>query len=573
MTLNDNAIRLVPELQIIVLFLLLIYNSVTQMQNRLLLLILFLWPASAAFSQKQPERPKLVIGIVVDQMRWDYLYRYHDRFSNDGFRRLMEDGFNCENTHINYLPTFTAPGHASIYTGSVPALHGIAANDWIDIATGREWYCCEDTAVTSTGGGKAGLMSPRNLLATTITDELRLATNFQSKTIGIALKDRGAILPAGHSANAAYWYDDSNGHFISSSFYMNQLPQWLVQFNNRNISDSLMLQDWHTLYPIESYRQSTADDNTYEGRLMEGEERPVFPHLTSAAVQSNDKGVIRSTPFGNTLTRLMAEAAIVGAHLGGGAHTDFLALSFSSPDYIGHIFAPNSIEVEDSYLRLDQEIARFLSFLDQKIGKGNYLVFLTADHAGAHNPAFLDDHNIPGESISIRKANQQLNQFLQKEFGDSAIVLSLMNYQVFLNEQLIKDKKLDRDAIRKKIMIWLKAVPGIAFVLDMEHPESNTVPQIMAQMAVNGYHAKRSGSIQIIMEPGWFSGHGSRGTTHGSWNPYDSHIPLLWYGWHIPKGATYRSVAITDIAATLAALLHIQMPNASIGEPVTEIFK
>jgi len=539
------------------------------MRNRLFFLFLFLFPLSAAFAQQHIERPKLVVGIVVDQMLWDYLYRYYDRYGDHGFKRLMNGGFNCENTHINYLPSFTAPGHACIYTGSVPALNGIVANDWIDIGTGREWYCCEDTTVQSTGGGKAGLMSPQNLLASTITDELRLASNFQSKTIGVAIKDRGAILPAGHSANAAFWFDKSNGHFISSSYYMNQLPDWLVQFNSRKIADSLMLQDWNTLYHIETYVQSTADDNAYEGKLK-GEDRPVFPHHTSVFVNRKDEDMICYTPQGNTLTRMMAEAAIAGENLGKGSHTDFLALSFSSPDYVGHVFGPNSIETEDTYLRLDQEIARFLDFLDRQIGKNNYLVFLTADHGGAHNPGFLNDQGIPGHSISMKEANRQLNEFLLQEYGNSTVVLSLMNYQVFLNEQLIKEQGLDRSAIRKKIMTWLSALPGIAFVLDMEAPGSRSVPQHIAQMAENGYNPKRCGSMQIIMEPGWFSGYGSTGTTHGSWNPYDTHIPLIWYGWNIPKGATYRKINMTDIAATLAALLHIQMPNACIGEPVRE---
>jgi len=539
------------------------------MRLRSLFVLLFLCSFSAVFAQQHVERPKLVVGIVVDQMRWDYLYRYYDRYGDKGFKRLMNEGLNCENTHIDYLPSFTAPGHACIYSGSVPALNGIVANDWIDVATGRKWYCCEDTTVKSIGGGKAGWMSPNNLLASTITDELRLATNFQSKTIGIAIKDRGAILPAGHSANAAFWFDKSNGHFISSSYYLDQLPDWLVQFNNRNITDSLLLLDWNTLYPIETYVQSTADDNVYEDKLK-GEERPIFPHKTSNDANAKNKEMICYTPQGNTLTRMMAEAAIRGEQLGKGTSTDFLALSFSSPDYIGHVFGPNAIETEDNYLRLDQEIALFLDFLDRQVGKGNYLVVLTADHGGAHNPTFLEDHGIPGNSISIKEAGRQLNEFLQQEYGNSKMVLSLMNYQVFLNEQLIKEQGLDRSEIRKKIMTWLSAMPGVAFVLDMEAPGSRSVPQPIAQMATNGYNSKRCGSMQIIMEPGWFSGYGSAGTTHGGWNPYDTHIPLIWYGWNIPKGITYRKINMTDIAATLAALLHIQMPNACIGEPIKE---
>lgn len=539
---------------------------------RLLFLLQLFFSFFTLYGQKPIERPQLIVGIVVDQMRWDFLYRYYERYGENGFKRLLRDGYKCETTFITYLPSFTAPGHACVYTGSVPALHGIVSNDWKAIPSGRDWYCCEDTTVQSIGGGSAGLMSPRNLLASTITDELRLATNFKSKTIGVALKDRGAILPAGHAANAAFWFDKTNGHFISSSYYMDQLPEWLVEFNKRNVTDSLLQQDWNTLYPIETYTQSTSDDNAYEG-TFKGEDRPVFPHKASTFLNAKHKGLICFTPQGNTLTRMMAEAAIVGENLGKGQHTDFLALSFSSPDYIGHVYGPNAIETEDSYLRLDEEMARFLEFLDHQIGQDNYLVFLTADHGGAANPIFLNDHGIPAQSVSIGEANQQLNDFLMTEFGDSNLVISLMNYQVFLNEALIKDRGLDRAAIRQKIMHWLSALPGIAFVLDMEDPGSRSVPQHIVQMAVNGYNPKRCGSIQIIMEPGWFSGYGATGTTHGSWNPYDTHIPLIWYGWNIPKGASYRKIHMTDIAATLAALLHIQMPNACIGEPITEFLK
>lgn len=544
--------------------------------KKILSLLVVIISSISVFAQVEKDTPpkqlKLVVGIVLDQMRWDYLQRYYSRYGNGGFKRLMEKGFNCQNTMINYLPSFTAPGHTCIYTGSVPALHGIAANEWIDKATSKEMYCTEDKTISSVGGGKAGLMSPQNLLATTITDELRLSTNFQSKTIGIAIKDRGAILPAGHAATAAFWYDDSNGNFISSSFYMQQLPEWLVRFNERNLNDSLMALNWNTLYPLASYTQSVADDNAYEGKFK-WETTATFPHRTSVALEKNDKGSIRLTPYGNTITRLMTIAAIEGEQLGQRNFTDFIAVSFSSTDYIGHYFAPNSIEVEDCYLRMDEELELLLNFLDEKIGDGSYLVFLTADHGGAHNPSFLNDHHIAGKSISEKEANQSLNQFLYQKYNDSNIVLSLMNYQVYLNEEEILQRHFNRDELRNTIIDWLKTVPGIAFVLDMEHSDKNVVPQSIYQMAVNGYNAKRSGSIQIIMEPGWFSGYGNTGTTHGSWNPYDTHIPLLWYGWNIPKGETYREIYMTDIAPTLAALLHIQMPNACVGKPIIEILK
>lgn len=517
-------------------------------------------------------RPALVVGVVVDQMRWDYLYRFYDRYGSGGFRRLMQEGFNCQNTRINYLPSFTAPGHTCIYTGSVPAFHGIVANDWVDIRTNKEWYCTEDTTVQSVGGGKAGKMSPRNLLASTITDELRLATNFRSRTFGVSIKDRGAILPAGHAANAAYWYDGETGNFISSSYYLSQLPDWVQRFNTRNTGDSLMRLNWNTLYPIESYTQSTADDNAYEG-AMKGESRPVFPHKTSLAAGKN-RDLIRATPYGNSITRMMAEACIEGEHLGQEqGQTDFLAVSFSSTDYVGHQYAPNSIEIEDTYLRFDRELEQLLNYLDRKVGKGNYTLFLTADHGGAHNPTFLNDNRMPGKSVPMAKITQSLNRFLQQQYGDSSLVSSLMNYQVYLNEAAIAARKLDREQVRARIINWFRVQDGVTNVIDLEHPDKSVVPEPLKSMVTNGYYPNRCGTIQIILDPAWFSGYGTTGTTHGSWNPYDVHIPLLWYGWGIPKGETFRNTYMTDIAATLAALLHIQAPNACIGTVIEEVRK
>jgi predicted AlkP superfamily pyrophosphatase or phosphodiesterase len=546
-------------------------KSILMKRIALFILSVFLTNVTSTFAQHNTKtaRPKLVVGIVVDQMRWDYLYRFQERYGKGGFNRLMNEGFNCQNTMINYLPSFTGPGHACIYTGSVPALHGVVANDWIDIRTGKDWYCTEDTTVKSVGGGKAGLMSPKNMLASTITDELRLATNFWSRTFGVSIKDRGSILPAGHSANGAYWYDGETGNFITSSFYMQQLPQWVNDFNKRNLNDSLMKLDWNTLYPINTYKESTTDDNPYEG-ATKGEAKPVFPHKTSMA---SDKGAIRSTPYGNTITRLMAQACIDGEQLGQKGETDFLAVSFSSTDYVGHQYAPNSIEIEDTYLRFDKELELFLNYLDQKVGKGNYTVFLTADHGGAHNAKFLQDNKIPAKSVTIGKITKELNLFLQKKYGDSALVSSLMNYQVYMNEKAIQSHNLDREKVRAEIINWFRVQDGITNVLDLEHPDKSMVPEPLKTMVTNGYYPNRCGTIQIIMDPGWYSGYANTGTTHGSWNPYDIHIPLLWYGWGIKTGETSRITHMTDIAATLAALLHIQAPNACVGEVIEEVRK
>jgi len=523
-------------------------------------------------------RPKLVVGIVVDQMRWDYLYRFYNRYQNNGFKRLLNEGFSCENTQVNYIPTFTGPGHTCIYTGSVPSIHGIAGNDYIIQATGKSMYCTEDNSVQTVGSTSiAGQMSPRNLLVTTVTDELRLANNFRSKVIGIALKDRGGILPAGHTANAAYWFDDKSGNWITSTYYMKELPQWAKDFNDQKLPETYLKLDWTSLYPVETYLQSTPDDSKYEGKFK-GTDAPTLPVKTSALYKQSGLGLIRNTPYGNTLTIDMAVAAINGEQLGQGDQTDFLAMSLSSPDYIGHQFGINAVEIEDTYLRLDRDIANFLNFLDAKVGKGNYTVFLTADHGAAHNTAFLNDHDIPAGVWDEASVLKDMNKMLMDKYKTDSLVLSLNNYQVNFNYRIVNYLHIDQDELKKECIKYLQQQPEIEYAVDMTKVASSSIPEPLRERIINGYNAKNSGAIQIILDPAWFTGHGSgdggpTGTTHGTWNPYDNHIPLVFMGWGIQHGSAVREVHMTDIAPTIAALLHIQAPNGCIGVPIPEVLK
>jgi predicted AlkP superfamily pyrophosphatase or phosphodiesterase len=518
------------------------------------------------------ERPKLVVGIMVDQMRWDFLYRYHNRYAaNGGFKRMMNNGFTCENAFIPYTPTVTACGHTSVYTGSVPAIHGITGNAWYDYEKNRTVYCSEDKSVKTVGNtGNAGEMSPQNMLTTTITDELKLATNFRSKVIGIAIKDRGGILPAGHSANAAYWYDGRTGDWITSTYYMNDLPKWVKDFNEKKQVDAFYNAGWNTMYPIASYVQSTKEENEYEAKPF-GMDQKGFPYDLKRFIGKN-YGIVSSTPHGNTLTAMMAKEAIVKEEMGKDSITDFLAVSFSSPDYTGHAFGPNSIEVEDMYLRLDKELGELFDFLDKTVGKGNYLSFLTADHGVAHIPGFMKENKLPGGAVDDNKLVSDLNKLLSDKYKNNNLVLSAYNYQISLNHSVIDSAKLIKENIIEDVIKYATKIQGIdrVFAIDelMEQPMHKDVKERIA----NGWHPKRSGDVQLIFSPGWIDG-GNIGTTHGLWNPYDSHIPLVWYGWNIKPGRSTEEVYMTDIAATLAAMLRIQMPNGCIGKPIQVIMK
>ena len=520
-------------------------------------------------------RPKLVVGIMVDQMRWDYLYRFYERYGNGGFKRMLNEGFSCENAYINYIPSVTGIGHSTVYTGSVPAIHGITGNDWIIQASGESMYCSSDSTVSTVGSSsvEAGKMSPKNLLVTTMTDELRLATNFRSKVIAIASKDRGAILPGGHTANAAYWYDGSSGNWITSTFYMNELPAWVSKFNAQKYPEKYLSKDWNTLYPIETYLQSTKDNVPYEGKFP-GMTTPTFPVKTSE-MQSRGLGLITSTPYGSSLTLDMAKAAVENEGLGADDITDFLAVSVSSPDYVGHQFGPNSVEVEDTYLRLDRDLASLFDYLDTKVGKGNYTVFLSADHAAQHNAGFLNDNKINAGIFQSSALLKQLNSSLFDEFKAKDIIRSFSNYAVSLNYDVIKAKQLDEEAIKKSSIAFLKKQDGIAFVVDIPNVESTTIPQIYKEKIINGYHPKRSGVIQIVVEPAWYYGSSPRstGATHGTMNPADLHIPMVFMGWGIKQGKTNTPYHMTDIAPTITGLLKIQEPNGNIGKAVNEALK
>ncbi|MCZ4244738.1 alkaline phosphatase PafA [Pedobacter punctiformis] len=510
-------------------------------------------------------RPKLVVGLVVDQMRWDYLYRYYNRYTNGGFKRLINEGFSVENTYIPYTPTYTACGHTCIYTGSVPAVHGIIGNDWYDPETKKNMYCTQDTSVVTVGStpSSEGEMSPKNMLTTTITDELRLATNFRGKVIGISLKDRGSILPAGHAANAAYWYQGTTGNWITSSYYMKEVPTWIADYNKLKLANKFYAKNWETLYPINTYVNSTSDEKAYEGK------NSTFPHNLTQFVDRNFDA-IRSTPYGNTITLDLAKLAILSEDLGQDNITDFLAVSCSATDYVGHAYGPNSIEAEDTYLRLDKDFEEFFNYLDKKVGKGNYTIFLTADHGAAHVPGFMQENKLPGGVVSDREIASKLNTYLNDKFKVNNVVLKSQNNQIIFDHDKTDNGSVSFDVIKSAAVEFLKRLDGFANAVDIAKISSSTLPQIQKTMITNGYNARRSGDIYYILNPNWFNG-GPTGTTHGNWNPYDSHIPLVFMGWGIKPGASNKTHYMTDISATLAALLHIQMPSGCVGEPITEI--
>ena len=519
------------------------------------------------------ERPKLVVGIVVDQMRWDFLYKYQAKYGNGGFKRLLNEGYSFNNVMIDYIPTVTALGHTSIYTGSVPSIHGIAGNDWTDKETGKNVYCTTDETVNAVGteAKKIGQHSPRNLWSTTITDQLGIATNFRSKVVGVSLKDRASILPAGHNPTAAFWFDETTGNFITSDYYLKELPQWLNEFNKEENGKKLVSNGWKTLLPISEYFESTEDNVAWEN-LLGSAKTPTFPYENLAKDYDAKKGVIRTTPFGNSLTLKMAEASINGYGMGEDQITDFLAINIASTDYVGHAFGPNSIEIEDTYLRLDRDLEAFFQQLDKKVGKGNYLVFLSADHGAAHSEGYMQANKMAtgffGEGLE-----KTLNDELEKKYAGSKLILGIDNYQVYLNQNVIKEKGLETDEVKKTILGLLNKDKRVLYAVDLEEVAEAPIPEPIKTRIINGYNWQRSGDIQIITHDSMLPTYAKKGTTHSVWNSYDAHIPLIFMGWKVKTGQSAKPYHMTDIAPTLAQMLKVENPSGNIGNPITEVLE
>ncbi|MCM4157482.1 alkaline phosphatase PafA [Gramella sp. AN32] len=529
--------------------------------------ILFLLSVVNIKAQSNEERPKLVIGIVVDQMRYDYLTRFWDQYGEGGFKRIVNDGFNFKNNHFNYVPTYTGPGHASVFSGTTPAGHGIISNSWFDKFEGQYVYCASDDSVTPVGTkSNAGKMSPHRMLTTSFADENRLFTQLKGKTIGIALKDRGAILPAGHTANAAYWFHGSDeARWITSSFYMTELPQWVQDFNNSGKAKEY-LKVWNPIKDIKSYSQSGIDENTFEGGFA-GQDKAVFPYdLKNLAKGNGNYELIKATPFGNDLTAEFAKAAILGEQLGKDNITDVLTLSFSSTDYVGHNFGVNSKEIEDTYIRLDMALADFLSFLDENVGKGEYTLFLTADHGGVDVPGYLKSNKIPAGYYNEAVLRDSLYPFVEKNLGKD-LIKNISNGQIFFDYDKMSESKVELVEAQNKIAHFLLQQDNIYKVFTREQMQNTEFTEGIASKIQNGFNQKRSGDVIYLLDPGYIV-YSETGSTHGSGYSYDTHVPLLFFGKGIKKGSSTELSEIPDIAPTISALLGIEFPNGTTGHPL-----
>ena len=563
-------------------------NNLIKSKKIITVLVLFIISSNFSYGQTEgSKKPKLVVGIVVDQMRAEQLYRFEAKYSEDGFKRILRDGFNYKNTQYNFTPTATAPGHSSIYTGTTPATHGIIGNSWYNRYKKKYTSSVEDTTVVLIGSKKQNNTgaSPNQLLTTTISDQLRMSTNFRSKVISVSLKDRAAVLPGGHLANAAYWHDieTSPGYFVSSSYYMNKLPKWVSEFNELEKSSKYLDTVWNTFYPIESYIESYGDNNKYE--VVLGENSPTFPYdfkkLRKKYRERNIEYLMLGfSPAGNTLLTEFAMDAVKNEKLGSNEETDMLTISYSVTDKAGHIFGPNSVEIEDIYIRLDREISKLLKYLDKTVGKGEYTLFLTSDHGAIPIASYLNAIRIPTGVARIAKYKDRLSNYLNTKYGEGSWIQNFEDDQLYLNRTAIFEKGLQLESMQQDAANFLVNLEGISGALTAYHLQTSQYTSGLRKRVQNGYQQKRSGDVLIIFDAGLVQDDDSeidvasvKGTIHGSGYSYDTHVPLLWFGNGITHGESVREVSPIDISSTLAMILNLQLPSGNSGHPLKELFK
>ena len=530
----------------------------------------------STYSQSQPripsEKPKLIVGIVVDQMRYDYIYRYWDKFSEDGIRKLVMSGTFCKNAAYSYLINETAVGYATIATGALPSHHGIISNIWYNNLQDEVVYCVEDERVYTVGGTyESGRFSPSRLLASILGDEIRLTSNFKSKVLGIALDNGAAILSAGHTANAAYWYDDQSGNWVSSSFYLDSLPSWVRDFNSKGIADTYLSGTWETLLPLAEYTESLSDTSEFETGFGG---RSVFPYdiekISKPRRSDRDYSILKYTPFGNVYTRDFATAAIINEELGQDDYTDYLVVGFSSNEYIGKLFGSNSVEMQDAMLRLDRELSHFLNFIQNYVGLENTLVFLTSDHGLAHKPAYLKSHKVPSGDFNPYSALSLLGSYLNAIYGKGDWVKFYYAQQIYLNHLLIENSGISYQEIQEFTAQFLIQFEGVSNAITSYSFQTSSFSDGIFYRMQNGFHQKRSGDVIISLAPGWAENVDESSSNYSSYLG-DNHVPLIFYGWKIKRATLTRPVKMIDIAPTISYFLDISHPNVSTGDIILEL--
>jgi predicted AlkP superfamily pyrophosphatase or phosphodiesterase len=519
-----------------------------------------------------PEKPKLIVHINIGQMRYDYLSRYWEKFGEDGFKKLITEGTYCKNTRLNYMYSDEGVGHATIATGTTPAYHGIVGKEWylsLQDEIGKSAY---DKDVSSIGGKyESGRYSPHHLMVSTVADEIKLATKFRSKSFAVALHPAPAIYSAGHSANAAYWFDFETGHFISSSYYIDSLPDWVNAFNEKQWPETYMEREWSLSNPPNSYSESLPDENKYEAGIKK---QITFPYdlkkLNRKGWGNTDYGILEYVPFGDNLAKDFAIRLMVEEELGKDAITDYLSLNITSLQRLGKLYGPTSVEVQEAMLYFDKEIAHLLEFIDTEIGKENTMVVLTSDHGVAYSPAYLQDHKMAAGYFKANSALSLLKSYMNAIYGKGDWIKLYNQQQIYLNRTLIEDANLQLSTVQYEVAQFMLQFSGVANTITSALMQASNFNQGIFHTMQNSFNQKRSADVFLHLEANWVEGENGI-TDHSSAYTYDTHLPLIWYGWKIKRNTITDKVSLVDIAPTICNLLDITPPNASTGVPIKDI--
>jgi predicted AlkP superfamily pyrophosphatase or phosphodiesterase len=549
-------------------------------RKRIFSVALFLPFCLCAFGQGAylpPDRPTLVVGIVVEQLRFDQIERFRDKLSENGIKRMINEGTFFRNASYDYMLTQGAPGFSTISTGTEPSYHGITSDNWYLPLKNEFIYCTKDASVNPVGGSyESGLHSPVNLYASTFADELKIATGKKAKVYSAGIKEYTAILSGGHAADGVFWYDNSSGTWMSSTYYIDSLPSWVNDFNAMKYSEMYLNTTWNLLRPLSDYSVCLPDSNKFETGFNG---KNYFPYdINKMSKPEGRKSVrnyafLRETPFADSFTTDFVIRLIEKEGLGKDEIPDFLSVCYSSTDYIGHRFGPSSVETGDAILRLDKEIEKLLTFLYDNLGKKNILVYFTSAHGVSEIPAVMGDTRIPAGYFKQNQALQLLRSYLNAVYGEGNWVKGFSERQIFLNRALIEDARIPLEDIQKKTARFMVQFSGVASAYPYYAFEANDFGNGHLRKIVNNFSPQRSGDVIVILNPGWVEKEEDQVTNHNSPYEYDSHVPLIWYGWTVNRSTVMRKVNMTDVAATLSSLCRVPYPNACTGEPMSELFR
>jgi len=543
----------------------------------LYLLAITLVPAGAQSAYIPPDKPRLVIGIIVEQLRYDQLERLWNDFPDNGLKRMVSEGTYYRNASVDYLSTQAAPGFATISTGASPSAHGITSDTWFHPFNDQMIFCVQDPEASPVGGSfETGLFSPANLLSSTFADELQMASCGRAKVYGIGIREMGAIITAGHAADGAFWYDDRTGTWMTSTYYATRLPEWLMDLNAMLMPGQYLNNPWETLIDPSLYPGCQIDSSSLE---IGFDGQTWFPYdlkkLSTRGKLLNttrDYSVLRETPFADDFTTDLALRLIDNEQLGQDEVTDYLAITYSATDYIGHRFGPSSVESTDAILRLDRNIARLLEKIDKSLGKKNVLVYFVSAHGVSEIPAVLEQSRIPSGYFRLNQSLQLLRSYLNAVYGQGDWVRGFFDNQIFLNRALIEDADISLEEIQKKVARFMVQFSGVAAAVPTTAFEMSDFAGGLLLKMNNNFSQQRSGDVMIALNPGWIE-KTDNVTGHNSPYEYDSHVPLIWFGWTASRSSITRSITTRDIAVTLSVLCRIPLPNASSGDPLHELFR